>query len=960
MDRLVSRKRLLVRLGDRHRLAVIAVVAPAGFGKSVLLGQTLAEGPSKVADSDVSYVCGPEDSQPGHLAHALIRSCRGREPRGNGTRIAIQAGRAKDVAEALEASCAPGRHIALTIDNFEGSGSEGEGLLRALLERLPARCHLLISGRRLPRIGLPSHIAAGTGLLIDTAELAFNADEISALAELSGAQNPSNRELAAWPALASLIMKGRDDLAGAYISEMVLSHCEPAVAIALAGIASVAGCQDALLEAVIGAAWDEGISDGPLSNETLNRVDPVIDEIKRLPFMDTRAGIWPHPIWSAVTMLTLTPLQRERIVVAKVHGLLQVGAIHDAGHLATASNNPRALSLVVRAALSTQPPKASFADLGTWATSELMSRYTTEQKWLRAVVDLQLGDTDGTGRRHLEEVRQAFEASRDEDAEISVLLHLGVIARATSDSATLRTLLERGVVLAAGGNPLIRALVALGHAVAAQLAGDPKGAIASLERIPPGLLAGEWASQALMIRGTNLLLAGRIEEAITALNNSTGEGSDATCSIAHDLLSTAKWYHGDRLEAIEETEISERLALSSGTLRAVQQRRAWKACLLAATGQSQQARQVLEQLDLGRRDSDDDETQALVRITEILLLVKEANLDEARKLLEAMKVPLRPTRSSVWKTALEVALEPHLVSARPPGVPRIPAMQAAMAAGVAAADHLAGGALVRTVHRAYLPECWCEPANTVVISLAGTCMVTRNGRAVDHPAWGRLHVRELCLHLALAENQTRTLVAAALWPDLPDRDAGRNLRVTLMHLLDVLDPDRGKSAGSPFIVDADGSLVLSRESDLHIDLWDFERHANAVLALPDHERPALLAHARRMVAIDHGPLLGGAPIGEWLEPYRRRRDDLRINASIRAGRLALEAADNRLAEALALSVLDVDQWSEQAHSLVIESRIYGGDVDGARRAFKQALAAFDDLGVSSSLATGALTFRLGL
>ncbi len=745
-----------------------------------------------------------------------------------------------------------------------------------------------------------------------------------------------------------------------YIDETVLAHTDPAVVNAIAAISSVAGCQDASLEAVISAALEDGVPQGPSLSENSVHVGFVMDRVRRLPLVDIREGIWPHPIWSAVTDQILTPRQRERIAVAKVRGLLEAGAIHEAGHQATISKSHAALSLVVRSALSSQPPRASVADLRAWACSDLMSRNSTEAEWLRTVVDLQLGDSDATGRRRLEQVRQAFEAAGDEEAEISVLFHLGIIARANSDTAALSLLLERGAVLATGGNPLIKGLVALGHAVAAQLAGDPRSAIARLEQIPPGLLTGEWASQALMMRGTNLLLAGRVQEALNALHNSTGEGSDATRSIAHDLLSTAKWYSGDWLGAIEDAEISESLALSSGTTRVVQQRRAWKACLLAATNQIRRARHVLEQLDAAALDLDDEETRALTAITQILLLIADEQLDEARKTLEATKTASRATRSSMWKKSIEVALDPGSVAAPQTGIQGVPAAHAAVAAGVAAGQHLAGAAPASRLHRAYLPACWIEPTNTVAIKLAGACGVSRNGSPIDHPAWGRIRVRELCLHLSLTENQSRSLVASALWPDLPDRDAGRNLRVTLTHLLDVLDPDRRKSAGSRFIVETDGSLVLNRKIDLRLDVWDFERHANAVLTLPDHERPALLAHARRMVSIDHGPLLAGAVIGEWVEPYRRRRDELRVNASLRAGRHALAAADNRLAETLGLSALEVDPWSEQAHSLVIESRIYAGDVDGARRAFKQALAAFDDLGVTSRLATSALSFRLGL
>jgi DNA-binding SARP family transcriptional activator len=963
MDRLVERKRLVVRLDERHQLAIIAVVAPAGFGKSVLLEQALALGPSKLQDRDLIYQCTPEDSGPGQLARALIRTSRGEAHCDSRTRLQGPDSSSEDaklVAEALDSRRAPGGHIALIIDNLEKAGPDGAALLRALLDRMPARCHLVVSSRHMPRIGLVSHIAAGSGLLIGAPELAFRPEELSVLGDLSPSQSLTNRELATWPAIASLILKGHEDLIAEYISEMVLADHDEAVGDAVAAIASVGGCQSELLVSVTGAVLDDDSVDDAPSSASSARTGPVIDTVTRLPLMDTRGGIWPHPIWSSVTESRLTPDLRERVVLAKVRGLLQAGEIHDAGSQAITSRISRALSLVVRSALSSQPPKASVADLRAWASSDLMSKCPLELEWLRAIVDLQLGDADGTGRRRLEDVRRAFEDTGDEEAEISVLSHLGVIARVSSDSVSLASLLERGAVLASGSDQRAQGLVALGRALAAQMAGDPKGAIAALEQIPPGSLTGEWASQALMMRGTNLLLAGRAEEALMALQASTGEGTEATRSIAHDLLSTARWYSGDPSGAIEDSVISESLAVSSGTSRVVQQRRAWIACLLAASGEAPRARHVLGELAVGSRDSLDDETQALMRITEVLLLAGEDKLEDARPLLEQTKVPTRPTRSAVWTAALDVALGLRTISEPPRGSPRIPATHGALAAGIAAADHLAGGAVASRFHRAYLPARWCEPENTIAVKLAGSCTVTKNGRPVEHPAWARTRVRELCLHLALAENKSRSLVASALWPDLPDKDAGRNLRVTLTHLLDVIEPERSKASRSRFIVETDGSLLLSRTSGLRVDLWDLERHADAVLALPDHERPAMLAHARRMVAFDHGPLLSGAGIGEWVEQYRRRRDELRISASLRAGRQALAAPDNKLAGALGLSALDVDPWSEQAHSLVIESRINSGDLDGARRAFKRALAAFDDLGVSSGLATSALLFRLGL
>jgi DNA-binding SARP family transcriptional activator len=184
--------------------------------------------------------------------------------------------------------------------------------------------------------------------------------------------------------------------------------------------------------------------------------------------------------------------------------------------------------------------------------------------------------------------------------------------------------------------------------------------------------------------------------------------------------------------------------------------------------------------------------------------------------------------------------------------------------------------------------------------------------------------------------------------------------VTLAHLLDVLDPDRPKSGGSDLILDSDGALTFNRGARLHIDLWDARQYAEVIMATPDHERLSLLAHARRLVALDPGPVLGGVAIGEWLDPYRRRLDDLVVNASLRAGPHARAAADHGLAQALGQRALTIDPWSERSHRLVVEARLGAGDHDGARRALLQAVAVLDDLGVAPGQATIELAHRAGL
>ena len=196
--------------------------------------------------------------------------------------------------------------------------------------------------------------------------------------------------------------------------------------------------------------------------------------------------------------------------------------------------------------------------------------------------------------QRLEEVRRSFEATGDVTGETSLLLHLGHLARADDDIASLGRILQRGEELAELGQPTAAALVALGRAVAAQMSGDPSAALVALDGVPPGSLVGDWAAQALMIRGTNLLLCGRTRAAVSALESATGEGSEASQAVAFDLLATARWYAEDPLGALGDAETAESLATRADVPGLVHRIRATRACFLAASGQSDPARQLLD------------------------------------------------------------------------------------------------------------------------------------------------------------------------------------------------------------------------------------------------------------------------------------------------------------------------------------------------------------------------------
>ena len=163
MDRLLPRERLLVPLRRRHSLTMIGLESPAGYGRSVLIDQALAEGPARAGDRDVAYRCVPGDDRPGALAARLVATCSESTVSGRSTDTDPAAG-ARAVSVALQSTTPPGGHVALVIDSVELAGAPGTELLAAVALDLPPRGHLVLSGRRIPRVGLARMVASGTGV----------------------------------------------------------------------------------------------------------------------------------------------------------------------------------------------------------------------------------------------------------------------------------------------------------------------------------------------------------------------------------------------------------------------------------------------------------------------------------------------------------------------------------------------------------------------------------------------------------------------------------------------------------------------------------------------------------------------------------------------------------------------------------------------------------------------------
>lgn len=637
--------------------------------------------------------------------------------------------------------------------------------------------------------------------------------------------------------------------------------------------------------------------------------------------------------------------------------LLELGELEEAGRVAVAADHPELLRAVIRTTLRVQPPRVPAPTLRSWRDSGVLPDDSLHTRWLAAACLGAGGAAPAEVAAAYEAVWRAFGDTGDLEAEISVGLAAAVHARRADDLLLLAALAQRAEDLLAAGHDEALAPAVLGRTLRLQIMGDPAGALAALADYPDDRLAGEWAAQVAMIRGTNLMLLGRTDEALEALKAATGHGSDWTYAVALELTGTARWHDGDAVGAISDLRWAEQVAQATGAAPTAQLAACHRAVLEAALGwtEADATARALDPATVG------EECARLLAVAEVLRAIGAGDRARAIDLARALPRPDRAVRSAPWIVSLCAALDvldDELVDA----ANAHPSLVAAMAAGEQAARHLAGGPLVPAPHRNLLPAAWCEPVpSTVEIHLIGDASVHIDGRPVHHPDWDRTRVRELCLHLALFTNSARSAVAARIWPDRDPEGAVRNLRVTLTYLVAVLDPDHPKGSSTPLLDDRAGMLYLAHSPRLRIDVRRSQAAAEEVVtAAAMGDDAGLVRAARALERLPDGALLGGAVAPAWVEQHDADRRELLLRAATTgAPRLAALGLPH-LAESLARRGLDQDPWAERLHQVVVRCRLAVDDLDGARRAVRRALTALDDLGVAPEPATADLAALAGL
>jgi DNA-binding SARP family transcriptional activator len=165
------RERLL-SVGDRR---VGVVLAPAGHGKTTLLGQVAARFGGDVA----WYRLDAADRRPDRLAAGVARTLL--RPLGLAPEAEAALSSLDDVAAALD-RLRPARRVLLVLDDFhEVAGGEAERDVARFVSHAPAQLHVLLGARRVAGLDLVELRMSGTALVLTDGDLRFRSWEVERL-----------------------------------------------------------------------------------------------------------------------------------------------------------------------------------------------------------------------------------------------------------------------------------------------------------------------------------------------------------------------------------------------------------------------------------------------------------------------------------------------------------------------------------------------------------------------------------------------------------------------------------------------------------------------------------------------------------------------------------------------------------------------------------------------------------
>lgn len=901
--------------------AIVSIVAPAGFGKSTLVGQLLAGYPARgVCDcrgleSDVE------------LARRLLPALADENPERSlnlsQTETIIGDGHGS-AAERLDVALAAwrvhGPPSAFVFENAEDAIREPGAcdFLARLLAARPAGRTVAICSREPLRVHLSRFASPHQILTLRAGDLAFGPAEIGAIFAPTGAGPEAIERVAAisggWPIavllLARFAHEGRlealldrlDDVAyeelQEYLTDQVLGQAPPAVTDGLLVCATIPQAGERDLRLAIGESGYEQFAQ-------FQKTSPFVSR-------DAGGAFTVHPLVAS----TLTERHPER-----VSALLQpaVAVYETAGefqraaeiHLAQGDQRAAARALEQVEVIEDAAPPLAYARVLASLDRAVVMRHP--RLW---AVTAMLRTFSVDSRAMLEEAEAIWQRLPPGAAPIEriylyvfrvlFMSYVGEFERALALVDDFRAQLAAPDVPRTRMHAWLLYLRSLMTARMGRLSEAERDLEAAWPFVNAMHVMGSGTLSALgadveRVRGNRVAEREKLERAIEH-----GRKSGLSNFIARDEAEAAfgAWLAGDdadytqhafALEAEVEREGVRGFAFFAACVRGHEcapqpaDNVKWVACghlIAAASGSDAAAR--LRHAELAR------EAAALYRspFTQVLAALAVAELDPARR--DAMRAEALSIAQRIDAPPLHDAL-------------------AALARGEEA------GFLAPFVRR-YRPAAAAPRAGLLVELVTGR--VLRDGRPVT------LAEREHALLVAVAmrpEALARERLTDMLWPDLGESAARNAFHVCLHRLKSRLGDDN--------------AVVRTREgyrlgTEVRVDLWEIDR-----TVAPLRAAGALDARQSEVLRALYDGLRASRPAKfegwEWFEPTERHLRELRCEVAQALAKAALDAGHIQDALGLAHEMIAYDPCDEPAREIAIRAYLASGDRAAALRHFRQ-------------------------
>jgi ATP/maltotriose-dependent transcriptional regulator MalT/DNA-binding SARP family transcriptional activator len=991
---LLARPRLLVPIQGRWSRRVTAVVAGAGFGKTTLLVQAMHENALVPQGVDVWLALDAGDASATRLGAGLLRALDSTGAVPSGLAALTDA-----ISDAVW-SRAPDE-VCLVLDDVHEvpPDSTGEDLLIRLARVLPSNAHVLAASRR----PLPLDVARLAGqrraIVLREDDLRLTDAEVDQFAEARAVAPSALARADGWPALTELVAGAYGVSPADFLSEQLLAGLEPKQRDRMVEVAALGGADSAILSAVAGTDVDlaELLADVPLAR---------------------RSGTGWWELHALVTDALLTFATPETVAAIRRRGaelMLDRGDVNRAVRLFAAAGAWGELLSVLRQVVIRVGARHEPGLLASW--SHLFPEEIAEEPEVLLVraVGASTDDTDQAFQQ-AERAAAAFAARDDVEGEVAALAQVGTIAFASNDIPRFAPFVGRVAELAASGTP---SAVAFDHVVRggiAVLSGDPDLAIETLapvvaapESDPTEGASAYFYTRALMQVG-RWIDAAAVLDGMPASHRATFDGvlvmrsklaiARGRPDLAHRWLAELdairgvlpamelrKSYANNALlrsflgdldgAAADLAALAASGPVPEGIVAMVERA---EVALLAARGDDDRAAEVLAAspvLDAHRMPA---ETFALVYVLapSLRAALDSRSYGETIAAQQARAHALVAAREGTDLSLVASLDWPAEYSPGATGLPEPWELELSVCARAAGRDPTPGLIdLIGPRHRATVQRLAKSPDGAVAkvaTELLATLPPASPGRVVvnvlgplevwvddvrsDAPELRRERVRALLGILVVRGRVRREEVADLLWPEL-DRDAAAaNLRVTLGHLLRVLEPARSKGAPSFFVRNHGELLALTDEVDLQIDVRDFSALVDEATRLDSAGTPSLALDAYRdAAALYRDELLEGVAPAEWIDFERLRLRSLFGRSAVRAGELLVAAGEPDAAVALAERAIAADRWTEPAYRLLALAELALGNRTAALRVLGHMDELLEELGVEPEPATTALRMR---